>query len=302
MKISTLNLFNYLAPPGAYYNFQNIYSYAQWRDKQHWIAQQITLADSDIIGFQEIFSPIELEHQMASLGYPYFAVVDSPKIEDEFIYSEPVVGIASRFPIIRVSQVTPDLVAAVDLGFGYSRIPLHALVEVPHIGRLDCVVVHFKSQRPMEISGSGDHIKQIESWRSTMQRGLEVRFLLAYLSQRKLDKGYPQVLMGDFNRSLERDEFSCLRSDYENDGISPLRDANNLTAMTLSIQPTHYYGAKGSILDYILLSEEFESDNAAGLYKVVDYQVSDSHLVNPNYAKDYMASDHAVVTITIMEK
>jgi endonuclease/exonuclease/phosphatase family metal-dependent hydrolase len=302
MKISTFNLFNYLAPPGAYYDFQNIYSYKQWQDKQHWIAQQIVLADSDIIGFQEIFSPKELQQQLVALGYPYFAVVDAPKVEDEFIYSEPVVGIASRYPIVSVTPVTAEPAVAEELRFNYSRIPLHALVDVPHIGHIDCVVVHFKSQRPMELANSEKAYQPIESWRSTMQRGLEIRFLLAYLSQRKQAKGYPQLLMGDFNRGIEGDEFSCLHNQTQDNAQMLLLDAKKVLDEEVAFQPTHYYGAKGSVLDYILLSEEFDGGNAAGIYEVTEYRVFDSHLVNPIYATDYMASDHAVVTITAVEK
>ncbi|MCA2493541.1 endonuclease/exonuclease/phosphatase family protein, partial [Vibrio sp. 2175-1] len=95
----TANLFNFVAPPNAYYDFENIYSQEQWRDKLAWTQNQLEKLEPDIIGLQEVFSIEETRAYFLSLGFPYFATVDTPKIEDEYIYSRPVVAIASRFPI-----------------------------------------------------------------------------------------------------------------------------------------------------------------------------------------------------------
>ena len=301
IKITTFNLFNYLVPPGAYYDFENIYSFAHWQDKQHWTLKQIEASDADVIGFQEIFSADELEEQLANAGYPYFAVIDQPKVESDFIYSEPVVGIASRYPLLSISAVESDPSASKELGFTFSRAPLHALIELPVIGKVDCVVVHFKSQRPKALSEENASLKQIESWRSTMQRGLEARFIDAFFAERKRTKGYPQILMGDFNRDLNSAEFSCFHANND-DEARGLSDSKSLLATETPIQATHYYGAKGSVLDYIMLSEEFDRNSASCLFEVSDYQVSDSHLVNPIYAIDRMASDHGIVTITLTER
>ncbi|MDW2151106.1 endonuclease/exonuclease/phosphatase family protein, partial [Vibrio sp. 378] len=37
----TANLFNFVAPPNAYYDFENIYSQEQWRDKLAWTQNQL---------------------------------------------------------------------------------------------------------------------------------------------------------------------------------------------------------------------------------------------------------------------
>lgn len=94
---------------------------------------------------------------MKELGYPYFAVVDSAHVEDDYLYTSPVVGIASRYPIENVQPVTPDskLLTAFNLGdkFSFNRTPVHATITLPHLGSTDCYVVHFKSQRPTETKG-----------------------------------------------------------------------------------------------------------------------------------------------------
>ncbi|CAM2785447.1 endonuclease/exonuclease/phosphatase family protein [Vibrio rarus] len=297
-KISTFNLFNYLAPPGAYYEFENIYTRQQWQDKQQWLSRQIERSDADIIGFQEIFSPDELQQQLKTLGYNYFACVDTPVIKDDFIHSEPVVGIASRYPLLSVTAVQGESQAVNELDFAFSRTPIHAVVELPYLGKIDVVVVHFKSQRPMELSQRSDTLMSVERWRSTMQRGLEARFVSAFLAQRKSQLGYPQLLVGDFNRTLHSAEFCCFIEEAQ--GVpSPLQDAKTLMVEATPFIATHYYGAKGSVLDYVLLSEEFDRNSAACLYEVSDYQVADAHLVNPIYAIDRMASDHGLVTVTL---
>ncbi|OBT08532.1 hypothetical protein A9264_04670 [Vibrio sp. UCD-FRSSP16_10] len=301
--IATFNLFNYLAPPGAYYDFENIYSASQWQDKQQWTHDQIKQTDADIIGFQEVFSPSQLQQQLNALGYPYFAVVDKPHIEDEYIYSEPVVGIASRFPLLSVEAVANDPLAAKELGFSYSRAPLHALVEVPNLGKLDVVVVHFKSQRPKALSEANEYLMDVERWRSTMQRGLEARFLSAFLTRRKNVYGYPQLLMGDFNRDIHSAEFSGFtHNDEKTSSETGLTHSALLATEPCAFIATHYYGAKGSVLDYIMLSDEFDCHSASCLYEVSEYSVLDSHLVNPIYAIDRMASDHGIVTVTVKER
>jgi hypothetical protein len=94
LKIATFNLFNYLEPPYAYYEFERIYSAEQWRKKQKWICDYLTEHQPDIIVFQEVFSPDSLQVLVKSQGYPYFAVIDSPEVIDDFIYRSPVVAIA----------------------------------------------------------------------------------------------------------------------------------------------------------------------------------------------------------------
>ncbi|MBL7005331.1 MAG: endonuclease/exonuclease/phosphatase family protein, partial [Gammaproteobacteria bacterium] len=153
LKIATFNLFNYLEPPNAYYDFDRIYSAEQWQKKQHWVTEYLSGYQPDIIGFQEVFSPDSLKELVISQGYAYFEVVDQPEIIDDFIYKRPVVAIASRYPIVDINTVKPNIELAQTIGltgdFTFSRKVLRATIDVPHMGNCDCYVVHFKSKRPM---------------------------------------------------------------------------------------------------------------------------------------------------------
>ena len=161
LKIATFNLFNYLEPPNAFYEFERIYSAQQWQKKQKWLTEYLCEYQPDIIGFQEVFSADSLEALVLTQGYAYFAVVDQPDVVDDFIYRSPVVAIASRYPIVDVAAVQPDIALAKTLGlavdFCYSRKVIRATIDVPHLGYCDCYVVHFKSKRSMIEADAKSH-------------------------------------------------------------------------------------------------------------------------------------------------
>ncbi|TCV13986.1 endonuclease/exonuclease/phosphatase family protein [Vibrio crassostreae] len=335
ITFATFNLLNYLEPPNAYYDFENIYSFEEWQKKQHWMAEAIRSLDCDVIGFQEIFSPQSLKQLMNELGYPHFAVVDSAHVEDDYLYTSPVVGIASRYPIENVQPVTPDskLLTVFNLGnkFSFNRTPVHATITLPHLGSTDCYVVHFKSQRPTEPKAEsvdadnaqqGEqpqsdtlirfHQEQLGSWLSSVQRGLEAQILHQYITNQRYQTDQPVVLMGDFNKPLFNDEFKGLlsysinRDENSKHWLSHfrLKDSWDLyhqlheEDLLEQRKPTHYYGASGSVLDYILMSNEFDCQNSSSLMEISSYTVLDHHLINPSFEHDQFSTDHAVVSAT----
>jgi endonuclease/exonuclease/phosphatase family metal-dependent hydrolase len=360
LKIATFNLFNDLEPPNAYYEFERIYSSEQWQKKQNWLADYLREYQPDIIGFQEVFSPESLKSLVASQGYKYFSVVDQPEVIDDFIYRSPVVAIASRYPIVEVHAVKPDIELAQTLGlsadFSFSRKVLRATVDVPHIGNCDCYVVHFKSKRSMLELDEQDKTRSpekniIESlkaqvaggWGSTIQRGSEAALLMVEMIARRETSDNPMVLMGDFNNSLadgvlshlltntlrfvssiDRDAYLekyCLNDAWElfqtlltnesniaNDQsttgkvneANAKNEENEISQEKINGRtPTHYFGANSSVLDYILLSCEFDASYHDSLYQVSDYHTYDRHLINPIFARDGESTDHGIVMVTL---
>ncbi|WDE08283.1 endonuclease/exonuclease/phosphatase family protein [Thalassomonas viridans] len=337
--MASFNLFNYLEPPNAFYEFQRIYSVGQWQKKQKWIADYLTAHQPDLIGFQEVFSPESLKALVAGLGYPYFYVVDQPKVTDGFIYSEPVVAIASRYPVAEVEPVSADTKLAADLGlkpgFSFSRKVLRARVDLPHIGFCDCYVVHFKSKRPLfeflpesegeqgkPLSGEKILLEQLKAqvaggWGAAMQRGSEAALLFIDMLSRREASGFPMILMGDFNNSLAQEELSFLttselRFDVADESKPYLEKYRLYDAWDLfraaatdqekagrERQPSHYYGARGSVLDYILLSREFDAGYQLSLFEVSDHATYDRHLINPVFDRDGESSDHGVLLVTL---
>lgn len=331
LKIATFNLLNYLEPPFAFYDFENIYSNENWQKKQQWIREYLKEYQPDIIGFQEVFSPDALKKLVGLEGYTYFEVVAQPDIIDGYIYQSPVVAIASRYPITEVEPVPFDSDLATAMGLSanaqFSRPPLRATVDLPHIGLCDCYVVHLKSKRPKELTENMDEelapptaldtlkAEVAGRWASDLLRGTEATQLyLAMLEQRK-KSNRPMILMGDFNDTLTNGVVSPLlthsvrgpNSSEINTEIAKykLKDAFDLYQHTnhcpegFKRAATHYFLSRGSVLDYILLSSEFDAEHTTSLLEVCQYHTYDRHLINPYFERDGHSTDHAIVTITL---
>ncbi|MCG9730069.1 endonuclease/exonuclease/phosphatase family protein [Shewanella sp. Isolate13] len=355
LKLASFNLFNYIEPPLAYYDFENIYSQEQWHKKQRWLADFLTQHQPDVVGFQEIFSADALALQMTEAGYDHFAVVDTPTIVDDYICRDPVVGLASKYAFQEVVSIEVDSRLAVGLGlsegFAYSRKPLRATVKLPEIGLCDIYVVHFKSKRPHQdelpspkianaqgVVNFGELLgrNSLGQWASSIQRGSEAALLFHSMMQRRIETGQPMILMGDFNEELTSSVLSILTNRelrFEKEGLGdlnsfPLTDGYMLFEQGLEAlftpkvtradsldmappfirdaraarSPTHYYGATGSVLDYILLSADFDPSYHKSLAEVCDYHTEDRHLVNPSFERDSQSSDHAPVICTIRSR
>lgn len=307
LKIATFNLFNYLEPPNAYYDFERIYSAEQWHKKQKWISTYLTEYQPDIIGFQEVFSPDSLKELVATQGYAYFAVVDQPEIIDDFIYRSPVVAIASRYPIVDVEKVEANTELVSTLGlkedFAFSRQVIRATIDVPHLGYCDCYVVHFKSKRPMievdEINNDFspektiiEHLKAnvAGGWGSSIQRGSEATLLMVNMIKRREEKGYPMILMGDLNNTLT-------------DGVLSHLLTNSLRFVSAIDQAA--YLAKYCLQDSWHLFESFitkenaqniENGNSVTLKKNDNNQVTQSRSPTHYFGSSSSVLDHILLS------
>ena len=284
-----------------------------------------------------MFSAESLKILVVEQGYQHFAVVEEPQVIDDFIYRKPVVAIASRYPIIEVAAVklNTELVQTLGLNseFSYSRKILRATIDAPHIGNCDCYVVHFKSKRSMI-----EHLEQksqsaekniIESlkaqvaggWGSTIQRGSEATLLMIEMIERREATNNPMVLMGDFNNtladgvlnhlltntlrfvsSIDRDAYLakyCLHDAWDLYATSQINDGNIDNREKLKRVPTHYFGTTNSVLDYILLSCEFDASYHDSLYQVSEHHTYDRHLINPIFDCDGESTDHGIVSVTL---
>lgn len=327
LKLATINLFNFIEPPGAYYEFSNIYSEDQWRQKRAWLNRYIGSYQPDIIAFQEVFSATALKALLEPLGYRFFSVVDEPEPIDDYIYKSPVVCLASRYPILSALPLQADPSLSRQLGmsedFQYSRLPLFATMELPSLGQTDIYVVHLKSKRPVTPENEDEKAKTLHesmreeiagSWASAIQRGTEACQLMASIIERRSHTNNPAIVMGDFNDDIQSEVLRAfrhhgLRSITEDMVDVPLSHyqmhdswdlyLKNIGETSIERPKTHYFHAKGSVIDYILLSNEFNSADPASLAEVGDFHCEDSHLINPKFDLDAYSSDHAIVSVTI---
>ena len=129
------------------------------------------------------------------------------------------------------------------------------------------------------------------------------------------------VLMGDFNNPVKDGILAHLLTPsllFNNDSTQQrlvkfytLRDAwdlyetNKLAQhseeddIALIRRPSHYFGQSSSVLDYILLSSEFDAEAQSSFFEVSDYINTDKHLINPSFDVDGESTDHAVVSINL---
>lgn len=303
----TANLFNFIAPPDAYYDFENIYSGEQWQGKLSWTQNQLEKLEPDIIGLQEVFSIEPARAYFHGLGYPYFATIDTPHVKDEYIYTHPVVAIASRYPIEQVQPVTFNSDSLTPFGMNtaptFSRQPIYAQVIHPTLGHIAVYVTHLKSQRPADSNNTDDASPVMARWLSTQQRGWEAAMLRDSMQNQYKNNPIPTVLMGDMNQPITRNGVNSVLTEPFGDSVTELqlRDGWDLQVTpALTDRPaTHYHFSQGNVLDYILLSQEFDAHSEVSVAEIVDYQVLDQHLINPSYERDKYASDHAFVALTV---
>ncbi len=334
-KVCTFNLFNYVLPPNAYYETENIYTLPKWEKKQRWISQQLLNLSPDIIGFQEVFSPEALKDLAAQHDLPHFVTVSEPEVRAHHVYEKPVVALASRFPILTAQAVEVDL-ALIDAlklqpDFKFSRPPIRAEIKIKGFGNVLVYVTHLKSKRSQlkpQLTGHEAEFDSISesvsaqvhgSWASTIQRGTEATLIYQDIIEQMRKRERPVMVLGDLNDSMASPVLQSLvggknidRLDGKNVAgmaIGPQRaiqrfslfDGFELQETILPAQrkPTHYFANRGNVLDYILLSKDFKADYDHSIASVHTYQVNDAHLTNPHPETDAECSDHAPVLVEI---
>ncbi|SHG75836.1 endonuclease/exonuclease/phosphatase family protein [Ferrimonas marina] len=326
-RLASLNLFNYLAPPGAYYEQANIYSALEWQRKQGWLHRYLAELAPDVVAMQEVFSPNALAQQCHALGLTHFVCLDQAK-QDEFVHFSPPVALASRFPIRQARLVHPDprvlqWLALPD--FAFSRHPLWVELNLPGFGPLQLVVVHLKSARPDLPDPPQDDSPlsqlwlrpRLGHWHSAQQRGQEAAVLMATLALQA--RPGPLVVLGDFNDQPQSETLRLFQRSLRRPLLPPgwgmseqaleahlaqwaLADGFELAKAQGSRSapvPTHYWGPHGSRIDHVLLSGDFDSAAPQSLASVADAWVADRHLVRPDGEADRQCSDHAAVVMDI---
>lgn len=339
VRIATFNLLNFIEPPLACYEYDNIYSNEEWDYKCRWIANQLSEANADIIGFQEVFSPDALEVLCKKQGYPYFSYVGEPQVELGYICSSPPVAITSKYPITHCESlaVSETLKQQLMLStrFDLSRDILKAQINVTDFSPLTVYVVHLKSKRPIFDTHAAMHktpeqrlkvvyediTAQVQgSLGATIQRASEVALLHNDFMSNQLLNDHPCIILGDFNDELSSKAISPL---VNNDVVKrinnqmvehldystqiayerfKLYDAFNLIKpenKPLKKPYTHYYGSNGSSIDHILLSHHFNANHSNAIASVQSFGCQDKHLTNNDYERDKQSSDHALVFVDL---
>ncbi|OUL56847.1 endonuclease/exonuclease/phosphatase family protein [Pseudoalteromonas ulvae] len=319
LRIASLNLFNYAAPPFSYYHPDDHYTALQWQEKNDWLAKQLTALNPDVIGFEEVFSIEELKIICLTHGLPYFATVTSPKIDedDPFLFFRPVVAIASKYPFVSTHAVTANqsLLSALNLPteFKFNRLPIKALINIPDMGPTCFYIVHLKSKRPTPLSHYTDNQfephsyanalinETIGRYHSDMQRTLELALLFNDVITTQANQHVHTIVMGDFNDQINAEGLGFIFNSVPDDPNpeEATLGLNDSYPLMTPRTPTHYYRGEGKVLDYILTDKMLSHTDSKF---VMQYHALDQHIVNTSPQTQRISSDHALVYIDIVKK
>jgi predicted extracellular nuclease len=338
IRCGTFNLYQFAAPPGAWYEEENFYSEPDWKSKKEWVKNQLINMNCDVVGVQEVFSPEELKELAAEIGYSYFSIVDTPKKESEYssVYVSPVVAIISKHPIVTAVAVEfgdrSKENLPIQTEFNFSRTPIRAEIEIENVGNIVFYVAHLKSKRPKEIplafepnDNWDQKVLKTMKARSTgnvaalLQRGAEASELYNHISNDLHKKpNTPVILLGDLNddtNSIPIEALSNRSRIYEIDNTDyndlPLEakiaiyrykmfDAFDMAPNPngLPRTPTHYHKGEGGTLDYIFISNALNEKNSNSVGRISSYDVFDEHLKSDGVG-NHKQSDHGQPVVTI---
>jgi len=302
LTLMTLNLYNYVAPPAAAYEIDNILEPHQWQKKQAWIAQTIEQASPDVVAFQEVFSAAELAQLCANLGYAYFEFTPASIDDDSHVYYKPGLALASKYPLDK-KLTHNDIPSGV-----FSRPPLITELNLAGFGALRLYVVHLKSKRSLLDKAKEASATELEHymgrWASDQLRTQEMTLLLHDILLQRQQAKQGVIVFGDFNDDLSQGSLPLTFAApspraFDAEKNWSMHDSYSLYATTDERRPTHYYGVHGRILDYILLSGEFASNYGQQIGLVTGYQCIDRHLTHSNFDEHSQASDHAAVVVKL---
>ena len=319
LRIVSLNLFNYAAPPFSYYHPDDHYTALQWQEKNDWLSEQLKTLAPDVIGFEEVFSVEELRAVCSAHGLHYFTTVTTPKIDadDPFLFFRPVVAIASKYPFISTHAVSgsQSLLAALTLptDFKFNRQPIKAVIDLPDIGPTCFFIVHLKSKRPTPLSHYTDtHFEPnsyanallnetIGRYHSDMQRTLELALIFNDVITTQTNQQVHTIVMGDFNDQINAEGLGFIFNPVPDDP-NPEQATLGLVDTYVSSEPrasTHYYRGEGKVLDYILIDKILSHTDSKFN---VQYHALDQHIVNTSPQTQKISTDHALVYIDIVKK
>lgn len=319
-KIATLNLLNYACPPYSYYQLDENYSATQWQAKNAWLKAQLLHISADVIAFQEVFSFDALTEFTASLGYQHICKVDdATKAKNcEFTYIAPVVALASKYPIIQVEAVSPDITLLKHLGlpedFSFSRKPIKALIKLPNLGCIRIYVLHLKSKRATNLTDFANNkipendfygealTDTVGRFVSQEQRCLEGMLIFHDALHEQANNPLPSIILGDFNDELHTSALSVIFDSSEDNPKTTHLNFND--AFDISSNPdtsekpfTLFYEGNGKVLDYILVSNEFNPAIKDSKINKLSYYTLNQHIQTTPLDKHKTNSDHAFIYI-----
>lgn len=289
---------------------------------------QIVRLRADIVCFQEVHGQerpgqpralLALTELLAGTNLDGAALV-STKPEDDAVYNERNLVVATHLPVLSRRQLRNDLVAeprylrltavpadTAPVPVGVERPILHVEVGGVGGGTLHVINVHLKSKIPTEIPGQKvDNFtwRSADAWAegvflSSMKRmsqAVEVRRLVDQILD--ADPGARIVVAGDFNAEPDDVPVLAIRGQVEDTGNGDLAGRVLVPVEHTIPAParyTLYHQGRGQMLDHMLITR-----NLLAHYRGTEIhnEVLHDESVAVKADKKYPESDHAPVVAT----
>lgn len=277
--------------------------------KVAYVARELTTADADVVALQEVGEPALLERLLTgearALGYgpPVVGTEDRRGIRSVILSRVPVlwsqVHAPKYLPFPRFVEDDPE-------PFG-GRIPLrrgivHVRVESPHLGEVDVLTAHFKSnmgapQRTAagaEIPNDTAHGRGEAAVRSLVQRAAEALYLRNLVDD-VFDKlpDHAVCVLGDLNDTLDSLPLRVLRGEGA-PAPSRLHPCSEL--LPIERRFSCYHGGNPVLIDHVLVSERLLAAVKSFDIRNDELRYHGPHVADVPLCED---SDHALSVVEL---
>ena len=318
LMVATCNVLNLANPGRMFYDNQDPYSAAEFERKITWLGERFRMLNADVLAVQEVWDEAAFKGALGrgSLRYDFVAV---PGAENDAArhgaQGTPRVGIATRLKV-EALQSFPDFPPGFQVevpGMGphtrFERPPLVATLRMKHGQTLNVLTAHLKSKRPKFLQDSQGNptedrddrkVMALASLRSLVMRGAEATALRCLVIDLLHRTNIPLVVLGDFNDTPDSvtTQLICATTEIAYDrsardvALFNAYDLQGDAALKKDVAYSHIHQGSPSVLDQILVSEEFMATgrNSVGDVRRVDY--FNDHL---HEGRDRTRSDHGFV-------
>lgn len=318
LMVATCNVLNLANPGRTFYNNQDPYTHAEFERKLTWLGQRLHALNADVLAVQEVWDDAAFKGALGRSGlhYDFVAVPGAENNTTQAgAHGTPRVGIATRLKVEALqsfSEFPPGFQVEVP-GLGahthFERPPLIATLRMKHGQTLNVLTAHLKSKRPKFLQDAQGapledrddrKVMALASLRSLIMRGAEAMALRCLVIDVLHRTSMPLVVLGDFNDTPDSvtTQLICATNEIAYDRSArdvALFNAYELqgdAALKKDVAYSHIHQGSPSVLDQILVSEEFlpNGRNSVGDVRRVDY--FNDHL---HEGRDRTRSDHGFV-------
>lgn len=204
IQLASFNVRNLALPDIQFYENTPSYTKETYLEKINWLARVFDETKADLLGLQEIFSPVSLfEIIPKTTHFKNAHVITYPQKD---VPITPHVALISNLEVTEFAfyEALPDFLQMTlpggDSLLFFSRPVLVAKVKLPNRTKAYVFVAHFKSKRADIIDKPPESLKpEMGALRSLMRRAVDALGVKHLLFELRKKDPIPAIVMGDFN-------------------------------------------------------------------------------------------------------